>query len=85
MVILIEYSLPGIVDPAALVTVQGGAAVERGQRREIVVKLAANLEWRGHFWPSPSLEKILGTFDDADDDQVADSPAAASTLPLPYR
>lgn len=49
MVILIEYSLPGIVDPAALVTVQGRAAVERGQRREIVVKLAANLEWRGHF------------------------------------
>jgi hypothetical protein len=43
-VILIKYSLPWIDDSAALVTVQGGAAVECGQRRKIVEVLAANLE-----------------------------------------
>lgn len=32
MVILIKHSLPWIDDSAALVTVQGGATVERGQR-----------------------------------------------------
>jgi hypothetical protein len=44
MVILIEYSLPGIDNSAALVTAQGRAAVEHGQQREIVEVLAANLE-----------------------------------------